>query len=160
MEASAKIPFVIRWPEKLRAGYQINQAVNTTDFMPTILSLMNAEKSGAEEGRDLAAVFQGASTQKENDITFMRGTTTATAPTKGWIAAVTPTHKLILSDQDEAWLLDLEKDPDELKNFIGDPDQAETVKFLAIKLKNYGEKYKDPKINDPHTGKVLTSLIG
>ena len=159
MEASAKIPFVIRWPEKLKAGRKIDHAVNTTDFMPTILSLMGVEKSGQEEGRDLSAVFEGGSIEKEKDITFMRGTTQQNAQSAGWIAAVTPTHKLILSDKDEAWLLDLSQDPDELKNYISDPKQKATVKSLATSLKAYGEKHKDPKINNPHTGKVLSSLL-
>lgn len=160
LEASAKIPLVIRWPEKLKAKARIVHAINTCDFSPTILSLMGVEPTGKEEGRDLAAVFQGAETITEKeDITFMRGTTQPNAPTKGWIAAVTPTHKLILSDKDEAWLLDLEKDPDELKNFIADEDQSATVERLAKALRGYGEAFGDPKITDEHTGEVLSSLL-
>ena len=45
---------------------------------------------------------------------------------------VAPTHKLILSDKEgEAWLLDVEKDPDGLVNFARESDQAETLRFLA-----------------------------
>ncbi len=158
MEASAKVPFVIRWPESIASGVQIDHAMNTTDFMPTVLSMMGAAHSGEEEGRDLSGVFQGGELEGE-DITFMRGTTQSQESTKGWIAAVTPTHKLILSDEDEAWLLDLDKDPDELQNFVSDPEQAVTLKSMARQLRGYGQKFGDAKIKDPHTGKVLQNLL-
>lgn len=159
MEASGKIPFVIRWPEKIAAGSKIDRAINTTDFMPTILPLMKVDRSGKEEGRNLATLFEGGEV-KGTDITFMRGTTKSQEDTKGWIAAVTPTHKLILSDQDDAWLLDLEKDPDELNNFVSEPDQKETVTFLAKQLKAYADRTSDPKIKNPHTGAILAKLLG
>ena len=158
MEASAKIPFVIRWPEHIESGVQIDHAMNTTDFMPSILTMMGAQHSGVEEGRDLSGVFQGEEL-KGPDVTFMRGTNKSSEDTKGWIAAVTPTHKLILSDEDEAWLHDLDKDPDELQNFVKDPEQGPVLKKMAKQLKRYGEKYNDAKIKDPHTGKVLQDLL-
>jgi len=159
MEASGKVPFVIRLPETIPAGSQIDRAMNTTDFAPTILAMMGADPTGAEEGRDLSALFAGGEA-KGNDITFMRGTNQSSESTKGWVAAVTPTHKLILSDADDAWLLDLEKDPDELVNFVNDSEQAETLRYLAGQLKAYGEKTGDAKLSDPHTGKVLAGLLG
>jgi N-acetylglucosamine kinase-like BadF-type ATPase len=66
----------------------------------------------------------------------------------------------MLSDVDDAWLLNLEKDPDELKNFIDDPEEKETVAQLAKQLKRYAEKTGDAKVKDPHTGKVLAGLLG
>lgn len=159
MEASGKIPFVVRFPKAIPAGSRLDEAMNTTDFMPTILAMTGGEASGKEEGRNLSPLFTGGEI-KGSDITFMRGTTKDAKNTKGWIAAVTSTHKLILSDVDDAWLLNLQKDPDELKNFIDDPEEKETVTQLARQLKRYAKKTGDPKVNDPHTGKVLAGLLG
>ena len=158
MEASGKIPFVIRWPGGIPEGLRIDDAMNTTDFMPTILSLLEGEASGKEEGRDLSALFQGEKLDGA-DITFMRGTTKDAADDKGWIAAVTSTHKLILSDTDEPWLLNLEKDPDELKNFADDPAEAETRRELARQLQKYAKRTGDPKIENPHTSKTLEAMM-
>ncbi|MEM9282136.1 MAG: sulfatase-like hydrolase/transferase [Verrucomicrobiota bacterium] len=158
MEASAKIPFIIRWPGQIEAGRLIEHAMNTTDFMPSILSMMGATHSGVEEGRDLSGVFLGGELEGP-DVTFMRGTTKNVEDTKGWIAAVSPTHKLILSDQDEAWLQDMEKDPDELQNFVKDPEQRPVLKKMAKQLKRYAEKHNDAKIKDPHTSRVLQELL-
>ena len=159
MEASGKIPFVIRWPGKLKAGQRIDHAMNTTDFMPTILNLMGADKSGQEEGRDLAAVFQGGAVAADEDVTFMRSTTQSQESTKGWIAAVTPTHKLILSDQDEPWLLDLDNDPDELKNFIAEADQARRSNSSPASSKPTGKStgIRRSKIRIP--GPALDKLL-
>ena len=158
MEASGKLPFLIRWPKSIPAGVQIDHAMNTTDFMPTILAMMGAEESGAEEGRDLSGVFAGGKLDGV-DVTFMRGTTKSAEDTSGWIAAVTPTHKLILSDKDDAWLLNLEKDPDELVNAIAAPEEAQEAKRLAKLLRKYARQCNDPKIKNPHTAKVLAELL-
>ncbi|MDF1823450.1 MAG: sulfatase [Verrucomicrobiales bacterium] len=158
MEASGKVPFVIRWPESITGGSRIDRAMNTTDFMPTILAMMGGQPSGEEEGRDLSATFAGGEV-KGADVTFMRGTTRAVDDTSGWIAAVTPTHKLILSSEDEAWLLNLEKDPDELVNVIDDPGEKQIRKFLAKQLQRYGRKTGDAKLRDPHTRRTHEDLL-
>jgi len=158
MEASGKVPFVIRWPKSIPAGARIDHAMNTTDFMPTILAMAGAEPSGKEQGRDLSSVFAGGKLEGQ-DVTFMRGTTNSPEATTGWIAAVTPTHKLILSDQDDAWLLNLEKDPDELVNAIEDPEERPIAMKLAKQLKRYAKQNGDPKVDNPHTAKVLNELL-
>jgi arylsulfatase A-like enzyme len=158
MEASGKIPFVIRWPGGIPEGLQIDDAMNTTDFMPTILAFLKGEASGREEGRDLSALFQGEKVEGA-DITFMRGTTKDYMDDSGWIAAVTSTHKLILSNTDEPWLLNLDKDPDELKNFAEDPAEADTRRKLARELKQYAKRTGDPKIDNPHTAKTLKAMM-
>ncbi len=158
LEASGKIPFVIRWPEKIKARTQIDFAMNTTDFMPTILPLMGCERSGKEEGRNLSKVFRGKETKAAN-VTIMRGTTKSPENSFGWIAAVTPQHKLVLSSYDEPWLLDLDADPDELVNHFDDPEKKETLAFLAAEMQKYGEATGDPKINNPKNREVLDALL-
>jgi arylsulfatase A-like enzyme len=159
MEASGKVPFVIRWPKSIPAGVRIDRAMNTTDFMPTVLAMMGAEGTGKEEGRDLSAVFEGGEVKGE-DVTFMRSTTKNRDDDGGWVAAVTPTHKLILSPGDEPWLLNLEKDPDELVNCIDEPGEAETRRFLAKQLMRYGKRCGDVKIRKPDNATALADLLG
>ena len=54
-------------------------------------------------------------------------------------------YKLIhfYHDIDEWELYDLEKDPREMKNVLGDPAYADTVNELKAELKRLREKYKD-----------------
>ena len=69
------------------------------------------------------------------------------AESQGWLAALTDRYKLVFSPRDVPWLIDLEKDPDELTNFFMKPENRETIRHLAKELRAYGEKYKDPFIS-------------
>lgn len=160
LEASAKAPFIIRYPEKIAAARRIDNVLSTVDFQPTILSLMGVEASGNEEGRDASQILTTGKAPKDwSDVTFMRSTGVIGA-TNGWIAAVTPRHKLILSDKDEPWLLDLDEDPDELMNFVHDEKQRATARDLARELKAYGQRHRDPYTSNPKTSASLEKLTG
>tara|TARA_R110002096_G_scaffold163992_3_gene331633 strand:+ start:3133 stop:4602 length:1470 start_codon:yes stop_codon:yes gene_type:complete len=157
LEASAKVPFVARFPSQIKAGTQVDEVVNTVDFLPTMLALMGVETAGKEEGRDASPLLK--SEREGNDwknVTFMRGTGRP-GSSEGWISAVTPRHKLILSSHDKPWLLDLETDPDELINFID--AQPEVAKELARDLSNYADQHGDPYLEHPRTKKDLDSIL-
>lgn len=161
LEASAKVPFVIRYPKAIAARRRIDKVVNTVDFLPTLLSMMNVETAGKEEGRNCAALFTDAELPARwNDVTFMRSTSQAKGERVGWISAVTPRYKLILSSSDEPWLLDLTEDPDELTNFIGGLRHREVAKSLARDLIAYGKKHKDPYCAHPVVKSQLKKLAG
>lgn len=159
MEASGKIPFVIRWPQWIQKGQQIDNPMNTTDFMPTVLSMCGASGSGKEEGADLSSLFRGDTSSIAPEVTIMRGTTKNPEDSEGWIAAVSTTHKLILSSKDEPWLINLKKDPDELINCIAEPEEAEFVRKLADHLSAYSKQTGDPKISHEATGAALDALL-
>ncbi len=148
-EGSAKIPFIVYYPSKIKEKTIINQALTTVDFMPTILGLMEVKGSGKEDGRNAARLFTNKS-GKWNDIAFIRGTGQKDQKTDlNWFGAITDRYKLIYDPVAEPWLMDLEKDPDELQNFYNDASYSSIVKKLTKKLKHYGEKYKDSRIHNP-----------
>ncbi len=143
-EGSAKIPFVIRYPGKIKAGTIVNEALGCVDFQPTILKLMGVKAAGTEQGRDASTLLTtGKAPADWKDISFIRGTSI------NWLMAVTNRYKLILSPRDLPWLLDYEKDPDEVKNFYGDPAYRETVRELSKELTAYIETYNDPSGKTP-----------
>lgn len=155
-EASAKIPFVIYYPAKIRPATRIHEALGCVDFLPTILALMNVETAGKEEGRDASQLFaKGKAPADWKDITFIRSTG-APGATKGWLGAVTKRYKLVYSSVDDPWLFDLEKDPDELENFFTKPPYRQTVRDLSNDLLAYAKKAKDPYVEDPAIKQALT----
>jgi arylsulfatase A-like enzyme len=144
-EGSARIPFVIRCPGRIRPGTVIRAALTSVDFKPTILRLMGVEPPGPIEGRDCAALLtEGRTPENWNDIIFMRGT----GEEQGWVAAVTPRHKLVCSTRDDPWLFDLEKDPDELTNFFTGSEYREVARSLSRHLRDYGRTYRDPRVSN------------
>ena len=143
-EASARIPFLLYGPGKVKPGAVIDEALTCVDFLPTVLALMGVEAAGREEGRDASALFAaGSAPDGWKDIAFMRA---AGRSGEGWIAALTDRYKLVFSPKDMPWLFDLEKDPDELINQFRRPEVRETIRQLSKLLRAYGVKYKDPYI--------------
>ncbi|VGO17423.1 Arylsulfatase [Pontiella desulfatans] len=142
-EASAKIPFVIRWPKKIKAGKIIRKAYTNVDFAPTTLALMNVKTDAPFHGLDTAADFLGPQQEVVDDrITYF-------AKNGGWwVAAVDNRYKLVLDKTEKPWLIDLEKDPDELVNFYTDPAYADTAKRLQDELFKQMKKFEEPGLEN------------
>ncbi len=141
-EGSAKIPLVVYYPKRIKAGTLIHETLGCVDFLPTILGLMGVETAGQEEGRDGSALLvTGKPPAGWKDVTFIRST--GRPDGAGWLAAVTDRWKLIYSPVDDPWLFDLEKDPDELTNFFRDPACRETVRELSREILAYAKKHRD-----------------
>jgi uncharacterized sulfatase len=144
-EGSAKVPFVIYYPGKIKGGTVIGETLGCVDFLPTILSLMGVRTAGKEQGRDASRLFtDGKAPAGWEDITFVR----STGGQGIWLAAISGRYKLIYSGQDDPWLFDLDKDPDELVNAFCKADYRETVRTLSRRLLAYGKKYEDPYVRD------------
>lgn len=149
LEASAKIPFLMHYPNKINKGLVINQALATVDFLPTVLSLMQIPTMGTEQGRDASELFlNGSESNTWKDITFLRGTGARdNKPDVNWLAAVTDRYKLVYSPNDKPWFIDLKTDPNELANQFGNPAYKEVISDLTISLIDYGEKNNDPRVH-------------
>lgn len=141
-EGSAKIPFVIRWPEKIAPGKVVNTAYTTVDFGPTILGIMGIEEEipNAHGLNDAAAFLSDEKVVDDDRIVYM---TTSASNT---IMAVNRRYKLVLSQVDDPWLFDLHKDPDELVNVYSDPEYKEIAENFKAELIAQMERYNEPAL--------------
>ena len=141
-EGSAKVPFILRYPDKIKKKTVVDEALGCVDFLPTILKLMDVKTAGKEQGRDASELFlSGKAPEGWKDIAFMRGT-----GDKNWVSAVSDQFKLVVSPHDIPWLFDLKRNPDEMMNFFTDAAYRETARDLAKELKGYGEKFGDKSL--------------
>ncbi|TGV01858.1 sulfatase family protein [Flavivirga rizhaonensis] len=138
-EASARIPFVIRYPDKIPAGKVINTAYTNVDFAPTILSLMGVNTDVKFHGFDTSEDFINNNKEVNSDrITYY-------AKSGGWwVTAVNDRYKLVIDKNETPYLFDLEKDPDELINFYKDPAYKGIAKMMQTELFKQLEKYDEP----------------
>ena len=138
-EASAKIPFVIRYPGKIKKGKVINTAYTNVDFAPTILSLMNVNYSAKFHGLDTSKDFLNNKKEVNSDrITYF-------AKNGGWwVSAVSDRYKLVIDKKEKPYLFDLEKDPDELINFYYNKDYKEIASKMQKELFVQMKKFKEP----------------
>jgi arylsulfatase A-like enzyme len=158
LEASAKIPFIISFPQQLEKGLVVENAISTVDFAPTILEIMGINHSAEMHGTDYSKVTTDPSATAEiPDVAFLRST--GTEKDGRWVGVCTSRYKLILSAYDDPWLLDLEEDPDELINFIDEKGNETLVKELAAKLKEYGTQFQDPYLQNSKMSDDLTTLL-
>lgn len=157
-EGSARIPFVIRWPAKIKRGTLVRPTLDCTDFLPTILALMGVPTQGTEEGRDASRLFtEGKAPADWKDITFLRASGTSEY---SWVAAVTSQYKLVYCSKDDPWFFDLTTDPDELVNNFQNPDYRSVIRQMAQALLEYGKKYNDPRIKKDRVAGDLAWSIG
>ncbi len=143
-ETSAGIPFLVRYPEKIKSAKVIRTACTTVDFTPTILSLMGFQKQAPEcHGKDLSGEFlKDEKIIDEDRIVYLRQSSGR------WVAAVDHQHKLVLSVNDKPWLFDLKKDPDELTNYYEDPLYRKVAIRLKEKLLKLMKQYQEPALNE------------
>ncbi len=145
-EASACVPFIIRYPENIRPGKLIRKAYTTTDFTPSILGMMGVDhKDYNFHGEDLSKDFTGQESELLDDrVVYYRHAGGQ------WVAAVNSRYKLIFAStylDQEPVLYDLEKDPDELKNFYEDPAYKSIADKMSAQLKQKMNQFKEPKID-------------
>ncbi|MDQ1297111.1 MAG: hypothetical protein QG611_1090 [Bacteroidota bacterium] len=157
-EASAKIPFVVYYPAKIKAGSFVDNSFSTVDFAPSILKLAGFDYPASMQGRDFSPLMEKSEDQKKwDDITIIRST--GLGKNGSWIAAITSRYKLVLSKGETPWLLDLEKDPFELTNHISIIENDAVVKQLAAKLQQYNLKFNDPYLKETNMESDMIQLL-
>jgi uncharacterized sulfatase len=141
-ESSAMIPFVIRYPEHIKAGKLVHTAYTTADFAPTILGLMGADTQGQEfHGQDRSREFiDTAAENREDRIIYI------TNAGGRWVAAASDRYKLVLSHLDSPWLFDLERDPDELVNYFNNPEYGEIRHRMIKELNRQMKAFAEPAL--------------
>lgn len=140
-EASAKIPFVIRYPEKIPPGKVIRTAYTNVDFVPTVLDLMDIKTDVKFHGLNTADDFTAPGREVESDrIAYF-------AEANGsWVAAVNNRYKLVVSTREAPWLFDLQDDPDEVVNFYNAKGYKKISGNMMKELKCQLELYKEPAL--------------
>ncbi|MFR9557328.1 MAG: sulfatase-like hydrolase/transferase [Rikenellaceae bacterium] len=143
-ESSARIPFMIRYPKKIRAGKVIATPYTTADFAPTILGLMGVDQiDGEQHGiNDSEALVSRSKKVKSERIIY-----TTSCPYNEWTMATDGRYKLVLSCLDTPTLFDLDVDPDEKINFYADPKYKEVVNRLQPELIRQMEQYNEPALS-------------
>lgn len=141
-ESSIRIPFVIRYPKKIKAGKVIRKTYCNVDFTPTILQIMGISTNTKFHGEDTSNDFLNNKTKvKGNRFTHFSGSSDT------WIAGVNHRYKLVLSKTDKPWLFDLKKDPTEVINFYMQPGYKKTSKQLMKALKKRMNKFNEPTLS-------------
>ncbi len=144
-EEAVRVPFLIRWPERLAGDQKSDLLLNAPDIMPTLLGLMGLPIPPAVEGADLSQCLL-AKCKNAPEAAFMQGMGCTALWEDGyeWRALRTGryTYAVYLSDQSEL-LFDHQSDPLQMHNLIGDPAHAATLANFREKLKQKMQSLND-----------------
>lgn len=152
-EGSALIPFILYSHKSIKPGTIIKKAVNNTDWMPTFLNMAGVKNSAKTAGRDLTPLLRKKNKKKWEDVTFSR-------IHNSWLGAFDNRYKLVIdSSKAEPWLIDTQKDPDEMKNHYGESTYKKKTLELAKKMQQYIIDQKDPFSENPNFMKKLNEIL-
>ena len=176
-EEAMRMPFLVRYPEKIAAGTRVDAIVNNVDFAPTIINMCGGETPDYMQGDDFSEILyhNGEEPEDWKQVTYnrywMHMAHKHSNPSHFGIR--TKKYKLIFFygcnydpapqrdpmrnfETPVAWeFYDLEKDPMEMDNRYGDRRYREIIADLKVKLMLERERLDETDINYPHIQKII-----
>lgn len=137
-EESIRIPMIIRYPKLIRRGARIDALALGIDLAPTLLEIGGAGQVGGMDGRSLLPLLRGGKPEWRSSflIEYSSDRTMQRMVNMGYQAVRTERWKYIryteLTGMDE--LYDLQSDPYEMHNLIGDSAARPKLDSLQAEL--------------------------
>lgn len=72
-EGGVRVPGLLVWPEKIKAGFETDIPCVTSDYLPTVMDVLNIEKDKAPnilDGVSLTSLIEGKMTERPKPIGF------------------------------------------------------------------------------------------
>lgn len=120
-EESFRMPFLARWPGKIKPGAKPEQLIQNIDYAPTFLEIAGLETPSEVQGRSLLPLLKGEATEWRKSLYYAYYELGEHAVPQHF-GVRTQAHKLIHFPQTDEWnLFDLQADPHEMKSVYDDP---------------------------------------
>jgi arylsulfatase A-like enzyme len=144
-EESLRMPLLVRWPARVKAGAVSDKMVLNVDFAPTLLEATGLKVPADMQGRSFLPLLKGQQPSDWRTSMYYRyyhyPMHHRVQPHYG---IRTERYKLIYFNKLDQWeLYDLRRDPHELKNVYADPAYAETVKGLKEEMYRLKRELRD-----------------
>jgi arylsulfatase A-like enzyme len=144
-EESLHMPFIIKYPKKIKPGSVTNQLALNIDYAPTLLQLAGIPIPKDIQGKSFLPVLENKTKKSFRDAVYYHYYEFPywhhVQPHYG---IRTERYKLIhyYYDMDEWELFDLENDPNELNNIYDNSKNKELIIKLKVRLKELKKEYK------------------
>ncbi len=144
-EESIRMPFLVRWPVRIKAGTRSDALALNIDFAATFLEVAGLPMSADMQGRSLLPVLAGRTPADWRTSMYYRYYhDPGDHNTRAHYGVRTRTHKLIYFWKKDQWeLFDLVNDPYELHNLYGDPGQDALTATLKVELGRLKREVRD-----------------
>lgn len=137
-EAVYRVPLLVRWPGRVRAGAAVRRVLSSVDFMPTMLGLLGLPPAGREQGRDGSPFLLGGQVPEWADEAFIHHSHFNLA------GVFTPEWELGLVRDGEPVLFDRRRDPEQARNLAAEPALRPVVRELAARTREHHRRLASP----------------
>ena len=131
-EECYRIPLVIRWPEKIRAGQVSERLVQLHDLGHTLLDVLDLDPLPYEDGRSLAPLFDDPRRGDWPDRILCAYYGGEFVYSQRMV--ITERYKYVFNAFDFDELYDLQEDPCEMRNLIADSETAGELREMMYEL--------------------------
>lgn len=138
------------------SGHVDDRFVSLLDLAPTFVDLAGGEIPNEYDGRSLLDLFGPGDDWRESLTTEFHGHFFAYEQRM----IRRDSYKLVLNEFDTAELYDLDEDPNELTNRIGDPAYGDVAADLYVELVDELAAQGDPFVDGPTTKLSKTAAVG
>ena len=143
-EESLKMPFVIRWPGRIKPGSRPKAMIQNIDYASTFLQIAGLDVPSELQGVSFLPVLLDASQSTRESIYYAYYELGEHAVPQHF-GIRTATHKLFYLPATDEWqMFDLENDPQELVSIHEDPNYGSTKADLTEKFHQIRAKYQAP----------------
>ncbi len=135
-EPSLRMPFLVRWPDGIKARTRTDAMALNVDFAPTFLEAAGVKVPGDMQGRSLLPILRGKTPADWRTSMYYRYYhDPGDHNTRQHYGVRTTTHKLIYFWTKDEWeLYDLVRDPMEMNNLYGQPGHGAITATLKAEL--------------------------
>lgn len=160
-EESFRMPFVLRWPEMVKAGSVTDEFLTNVDFAPTLLEAAGVNVPTEMQGSSAMELLEGNTPEDWQQEVYYRYWMHKDGSHNVYshYGIRTKRYKLIYyyndglgqpGTKDETYepeweLFDLEKDPYEVNNVYDDPQYRDVIAELKDRLHKLQEKVRDQR---------------
>lgn len=160
-DEAAHVPFLLRFPGRVRAGSRTKAMFSSVDVMPTLLGLCGLDVPKGVQGRNLSHVATGEEGPPAPDSIYLQNMGPGWPHRGKWVGywrGVRTEDWLYArwhNNEREPMLFDLKNDPLELNNLAEKEEYADVRRRMEARLQQWIEETKDPfdtGPRDPRTG--------
>ena len=152
-EESFRTPLLMKWPGKIKPGSVNADLVQNIDMAPTFLEMAGLKVPDEMQGKSILPVMKGKTPSDWRDSLYYHYyefSGSHTVPNHEAVAS--KRYKLVhYYDINHHELIDLEKDPLEMKNQFNNPEYASVIKSMRSKLVQHKKDYTVPKLPEINT---------
>jgi len=157
-EESLRMPFLVRWPQRIKPGSVSKGMILNVDFAPMMMDAAGLRVPSDMQGRSFLPLLDGRVPSNWRKAMYYRYYHPGHHNVAAHYGIRTDRYKLIYFNKLNQWeLYDLQSDPREMNNVYRDPRYASTVKTLKEEMLKLKKELKD---EDQYTRELPREDVG